>query len=96
MEMERVYISFRVSGETGATPGDPAKFWANPTTTGSMIKNTITILLAIISDFIIVSLIDFLFPKACLYQLTGIGLADVRYMATKYPRHPRTCCASVG
>ncbi|KAI0716386.1 hypothetical protein C8Q76DRAFT_616742 [Earliella scabrosa] len=54
VEMERVYISFRVSGETGATPGDPAKFWANPTTTGSMIKNTITILLAIISDFIIV------------------------------------------
>ena len=53
--MLRVYHSFCVSGPKGTILADPAKFYADPTTMGSMGTNTITIVLAIISDFIIVS-----------------------------------------
>ena len=52
--MLRVYHSFCVSGPKGTILADPAKFYADPTTMGSMGTNTITIVLAIISDFIIV------------------------------------------
>lgn len=50
----RAWHAFSVSGPTGDILADPAKFYSNAATPESLVKNSITVALAIISDVIIV------------------------------------------
>ncbi len=52
--MVRAWEAFSVSGPTGNILADPAKYYANAATPLSLVKNSITVALVMISDGIIV------------------------------------------
>ncbi|KAI0794179.1 hypothetical protein C8Q74DRAFT_561719 [Fomes fomentarius] len=54
IEMVRAWKAFSVSGPTGNILADPAKYYANAATPLSLVKNSITVALVMISDGIIV------------------------------------------
>ncbi|KAI0760067.1 hypothetical protein C8Q74DRAFT_1208800 [Fomes fomentarius] len=74
VEVIRGYQALAVSGPKGAILADPAAFWANPATTGSMIKNTVTIVLAIISDCIMVYRTYIVYNMNWLVIVAPVGL----------------------
>ncbi|KAI0760050.1 hypothetical protein C8Q74DRAFT_1220819 [Fomes fomentarius] len=53
-EMVRAWDAFSVAGAKGEVLANPAKFYSNPATPESLVKNSITVALAVISDGIIV------------------------------------------
>lgn len=54
IEMVRAWEAFSVSGPTGEVLADPGKYYADAATPLSLVKNSITVALAMISDGIIV------------------------------------------
>ncbi len=74
VEMYRGYHAFSVSGPKGGTLPNPSAFYANAATPESLVKNSITVSLAIISDVIIVYRTFIVWNFNYLVVLIPIGL----------------------
>ncbi|KAI0760049.1 hypothetical protein C8Q74DRAFT_1208601 [Fomes fomentarius] len=83
VELVRAWHAFSVSGPTGDILADPAKFYSNAATPESLVKNSITVALAIISDVIMVyrtfivwnfSMWTILLPSALLCADIAMGI----------------------
>ena len=77
--MYRAYHAFSVSGPRGQVLPNPSTFYANAASPESLVKNSITVALAIISDFIIVyrTFIVWNFNWLIVFVPIGLLLGDI-------------------
>lgn len=96
--MVRAWDAFSVAGAKGEILANPAKFYSNPATPESLLKNSITVALAVVSDGIIVR------PRVCyrayvrkavIHLVGDLGIPDIRRLELQHPDHSGARCASL-